>query len=261
MKQPGRYKGPAAYYDAEYVSNHVLDHDVPFLLEHLPKKPAGVLELCCGTGRAAVPLAEAGHRVVGVDVDAALLKLARPKKAAARLDDDRLKLVRADVLKVDLGQTFDWAVLLFNTLLNFTTLPVQDALLRNVRRHLKPGGRFWVDLFNPDFEWLAVAHRTDIDPATFEVPTLGRTVRRSTEIRRADRPQLQHITFHYDWTDADGHAGHEASTFDLTWMFPRELVLLMERHGFEVEALYGDYDGSPVTSASPRIIACARTPV
>ena len=258
MKQPGRYKGSSVYYDAEYVSNHVLDNDVPFLLSHLPTKPATVLELCCGTGRAAVPIAEAGHRVTGVDIDAGLLKLARAKRVAAGLDDVRLTLTRADVLKLDLGRRFDWAVLLFNTMLNFTTLPLQDRLLQTARRHLKRGGRFWADVFNPNLSMLAIEHRTDLDPAVFEVPAMGRTVHRTTEVRRADRPQLQHVTIHYDWTDTDGNTGRESSAFDLTWMMPREAVLLLERNGFEVEALYGDYDESQVTRDSPRIVVCGR---
>jgi len=254
-----RYQAIAAYYDAEYVSNDVLDHDTPFLLDHLPRKSAKVLELCCGTGRAAIPLAQAGHRVTGVDVDRHLLQIARHKRDSVGLADRQLTLLRQDVLKLNLGQTFDWAFLVFNTLLNFTTLAEQDRLMQVVHRHLKPGGRFWVDLFNPDLSILAEAHHAHFDSATFYVPSLDRSVHRTTEIRRSTRrSQLQEVTFHYAWADSMGEVHREAIAFEMTWMFPRELTLLLERHGFEIEHLYGDYDGSDVTPESPRLIACAK---
>ena len=259
MKQPGRYRAIAEYYDAEYETNDVLDNDTPFLLTHLPKRSQRVLELCCGTARCAIPLAQAGHRVTGVDIDADLLAIARRKRDSVGLTDRELSLVRGDVLRYESETKYDWAVLLFNTLLNFPTLPQQDRLLARVASLLRPGGRFWVDVFNPDFSLLAEGHVKNFDPATFYVPALDRTVHRTMEIRQSpEQPQLQHITFHYVWTDTAGKTRREKSAFDATWMLPREVVLLMERHGFRVENLYGDYDGSVVTPESPRIIACGR---
>ena len=46
--------------------------------------------------------------------------------------------------------------------------------------------------------------------------------------------------------------------FDLTFIFPRELRILLERNGLQIEKLYGDYDGSKLTSNSPRMIACCK---
>jgi ubiquinone/menaquinone biosynthesis C-methylase UbiE len=259
QRKDASYRAIAAYYDAEYESNHLLDHDTPFMLSHMPKRAARVLELCCGTARAAIPVAEAGHRVVGVDYDAALLAIARRKRDMSGISESRLSLVRQNVLKLKLDERFDWAFLLFNTLLNFTTLADQDRLVSRVAAHLKPGGRFWVDLFHPDLSILAEAHHAHYDSATFYVHELDRSVHRTTEIRRSDtRSQVQQLTFHYAWADAGGDVHHEKIEFELTWMFPRELVLLLERHGFVVEALYGDYDASPITPDSPRIIALAK---
>ena len=254
-----RYRAIAEYYDAEYADSRMLQEDVPFFLDHLPKRPKDVLELCVGTARAAVPIAAAGHRVVGVDYDADLLAIARRKRDAAGLTGRRLDLQQGDALSLDLGRRFDWACIFFNTLLVFTTLDEQDRLLGTVvRRHLKPDGRLWVDVFNPDLSLLANPRSTDLQPHVFHVPSLGRTVTSTTDIRVDGTAQVQHVTFNYTWFDATGRRRRERNRFALTWLFPRELRLLLERNGLLVEHLYGNYDGSAVTDGSPRLIACCR---
>ena len=252
------YRAIAAYYDAENADVPLLHQDVPFFLDHLRRrKRLDVLELCVGTGRAAIPIAQAGHRVVGVDVDADLLAIAGRKRDGVRLTDRQLDLRVGDALDLDLDRRFDWACVFFNTLLVFTTLAEQDQLLGTVvGRHLKPGGRLWLDIFNPDLGLLSNPALTDLQPHAFHVPELGRTVTSTTDIRVDAAAQTQRVTFNYTWFDAAGRRRRERTRFTLTWLFPRELRLLLERNGFRIEHLYGNYDGSPVTSGSPRLIAC-----
>src|SRR5436189_5792526 len=103
-----RYKAIAAYYDAENERHEMLRHDVPFFLGKLPRRRQIILELAVGTGRAAIPMAQAGHCVVGVDYDARMVELARHKRDSVGLRDSQLKLLRQDALRLDLGQKFDW---------------------------------------------------------------------------------------------------------------------------------------------------------
>ena len=256
-----RYRAIAEYYDAENEHAPMLREDVPFFLGQLPRRERqSVLELAVGTGRAAIPIAQAGHRVVGVDYAADMLAIARRKRDAAGLLERDLSLVQGDVLKLDLGRRFDWVCVFFNTFLGFTTLEQQDLALAAVARHLKPRGRLWLDIFNPDPLRLARALSVDLDPHVFFVPRYDRTVLRTTEVRR-DRgdPQVQRITFRYTWFDAHGNEHRQKTEFDVTHVFPRELRLLADRHGLEVERTFGNYDGSAVHAESPRIIArCCR---
>jgi hypothetical protein len=126
-------------------------------------------------------------------------------------------------------------------------------------QHLKPNGRFWIDIFNPDLRLLAGEQSRGFDPNCFFVPSLGRTIYQTTDIRRDIARQSQDITFNYNWFDDNGNQHREKNTFTMTWIFPRELQLLLERNGLQIEYLFGNYDGSEVKNDSPRLIArCVR---
>ena len=254
-----RYQSVAEYYDAENERLAMLRRDVPFFLAQLPKRGRlSILELASGTARAAIPIAQAGHRVVGVDNNRGMLEMARRKRDGVGLGERELKLVHGDVLQLKLGRKFDRVCLLFNTMLAFTTIEQQDRLLAGVRNHLKPGGRFWVDIFNPDMMRLAVPRAMGIDATLMFLPGDGRSVLRTVDVRRDLARQVQRITFQYRWFDGHGVQKKRKAEFDLTYIFPRELRLLVERNGMAIEKMYGNYDGSGVTGDSPRIIAMCK---
>ena len=120
------------------------------------------------------------------------------------------------------------------------------------------GGKLWLDVFFPDIERLARPHSSRLEPDIFYVHALDRTVYRDTEIRPERASQTQHVSFNYRWFNDAGEETPERVDFGLTWLFPREMQMLLERNGFAVEAMYGDYDGSKVTDRSPRMIVVAR---
>ena len=72
-------------------------------------------------------------------------------------------------------------------MLGFTTLKEQDRFLQVVRRHLKPAGRLWIDIFQPNHGMLAESQSPGIDPAVFYVPALERTVYLICGVRREIR--------------------------------------------------------------------------
>ena len=98
----------------------------------------------------------------------------------------------------------------------------------------------------------------NLEPTAFFVPSLRRAVFRVTDIQRSG-PQTDRVVFRYQWFDEFGRETNESVTFNLTFLTARELQLLVERNGLKIEHLWGDYDGSMLTSNSPRIIAqCCR---
>lgn len=254
-----RYKAIAEYYDSEYEHLAFLQQDVPFFVRQLPKDPQDVLEIAAGTGRAAIPISQAGHRVVGVDYAGDMLDIANRKRDSVGLTERDCRFIRQDATKLNLRRKFDWACIFFNTFLGFVTLKEQDALLRGVHRHLRPRGRLWIDMFNPDMAMLAPRAMDGLDPVAFHVPHLNRSIMRTTEIFREDPTlQIQRITFRYRWFDDHGREQNERVRFELTFMHVRELEILLNRNGFILEKAYGDYRGGRLSTRSDRIIALCR---
>ncbi len=97
-------------------------------------RPATVLDAGCGTGRVAIELANRGPDVVGVDVDPAMLEVARAKAPG-------LRWVEADLTDptFDLGRTFDVVVMAGNVLI-FVRSGTEGQVIANTARHVSPGG-------------------------------------------------------------------------------------------------------------------------
>lgn len=260
---PRTYKAIAEYYDPEYAHLDYLQKDVPFVLGHLGPRPKRVLELAVGTARAAIPIAESGHKVLGIDYDPAILAIARRKRDFIGLSPKQLDLQVADMRSFRGLKPFDAVLLLFNTFLTLTTTSAQIQLLRNCRHNLKRNGRLFLDLFNPNLPLIAERFSFGLDPITFHVPSLdlpqGRTVSRTADLEDRETPdrQTRLVTFHYRWF-RNGNERYRKVAFEMTWIFPRELTLLLTQSGFELELLAGDYDGSGLSTDSSRIIAIAR---
>lgn len=116
--------------------------DIPYWLWLAERAGGPVLELGCGTGRVTRPLAEAGHDITGIDLDAAMLS--HPNLTGL----PNATLLQADMTDFDLGEKFDLIILPCNTYSTFDTKG-REKILSCVKRHLVPGGIFAASLPNP----------------------------------------------------------------------------------------------------------------
>jgi len=140
------YRTFAVRYDALYVGRRAKEA-YPFLHDLFRRRGpvADVLDVACGTFALDLPLLGGGYRVVGRDLSAAMLRVARDRLVRARRTAD---LGRADMRDLDLGRTFD-AILCLGTAFNY--LASRDGAkraLRGFRQHLRPGGLLVLDLTN-----------------------------------------------------------------------------------------------------------------
>ncbi|MEO3946968.1 class I SAM-dependent methyltransferase [Gorillibacterium sp. CAU 1737] len=104
---------------------------------------AEVFDLCCGMGRHSLALAEEGYRMTGMDLSDVLLAEAR------RLDDHKqVEWVKGDMRRVPLTGPYDAVVNLFTSFGYFETDEENGAVLAEIGRLLRPGGRFLLDFMN-----------------------------------------------------------------------------------------------------------------
>lgn len=211
-----------------------------------------VLELGVGTGRVAIPLAKDGREVVGLDRSPAMLARAARNAKAARA---KLTLVEGDMRSFSLERTFALVTIPFNTFLMLTP-DERWACLARCREHLGANGRLAIDVFQPDpgviagldggvrEEW----RRTD--------PDTGRPVTKFS----ATRGNIDAVTFRwwYDEELADGTVKRITREATLHYLYRGEAELLFPDAGLEIESFHGDYDGSPVTGSSPKLLLVLR---
>jgi SAM-dependent methyltransferase len=255
----GDYREIADFYDFEYPDVDYLGPDVDFFLEHIPGghgDPYDVLELGCGTGRATRAMAEAGHRVTGVDVDSDLLAIARAKQGGPRYVEADLSLAGWNGRLPD--AKWDAACCFFNTFLALARPEAQEACLEGCHRLLQPDGLLWLDVFHPNLDLVtgAVGGVDELEPSLFTTSD-GRSVMRTTSLYADVTRQIQHVTFNYDWFE-DGERQQHSRGFEMAWIMPREMERLLRLCGFQIMKTFGDYDGSPISDDSERQIVLAR---
>lgn len=234
--------------------------DIGFF-ERLARETGGpVLELGCGTGRVAIPLAEAGHPIVGLDRSPHMLAIAEQKRRALPAEvRRRIRFVQGDMTGFRLGRRFG---LVFAAFRVFMALPDPDAqrrALAAVRRHLRPGGLIVLDIFDPRLPWLAPGAAVPEDDITVTHPATGNRVRRLA-IERTNDPVHQRFTLSFRFTETDDGGTvvrEEVEELMLRWTYRYELWHLLELAGFERVAEHSDYGGAP-PAYGEEIIAVAR---
>lgn len=242
----------AALYDLVYDG---YDADIAMYEQFAARGDGPCLEVAAGSGRVALHLARAGHKVVCADASPHMLARLR-----ARLDSDtapRIRTVEADMRDFDLGQTFDLVYCAFFSFEQLLTTADQLAALRCVRRHLAPGGVFvmelrsltavnWDDEPSPlQYDW------TRRDPETGDLVT---KLRASTASRATQRT-LDTIIF--DRHRPDGSVRRRILEVALRVTGRYELELLLERAGLKLRQVYGGPDLSPYDDASDSMVVVA----
>jgi SAM-dependent methyltransferase len=231
--------------------------DVDFFVSAARASGGPVLEIGCGTGRVLLPTARAGTPIVGLDASPAMLAVCRRRLEAEPQEvRSRVTLRQSDMRAFDLGRQaggFPLATMPFRPFQQLLTVEDQLACLACVHRHLAPGGRLILDVFNPSFEALARSMPTDETPegAATDLPG-GRRLERTHRIVSHDRPaQVIHAELIYHVIHPDGRRERRVHAAPLRYLFRFEVEHLLARAGFAVERLYGGYDRSAFGSTYP----------
>lgn len=236
-----------------------LDGDEAFYVEEAKKADGPVLEIACGTGRIMIPIAESGVSIVGLDRAPAMLEVARRKIAA--LPDEtrrRMQIVEGDMRTFSLERRFPLAIIPYRAFLHLMTADDQRRALTRIREHLTDGGRLVFNVFDPSIELIAAYMRpprgTLNHLGSFTHPETGRRVMVS-DTRRYD-PLEQTLEEHrfFEEVDEEGRVLSKTVTpLYLRYVYRFEMQHLLERCGYEVEALYGDFGRGPFRHGNEQV--------
>ena len=244
----------AEIYDSVYA--YVTD-DIPFYVEEARRSGGPVLELGCGTARVAVPIAQTGIDIVGVDSSPAMLEVARLKVDGARLTD-RLRLVEADMRDFSLDERFNLAIIPFRGFLSLLSVEDQMLTLGNIKSHLAPGGKLAFNIFVPDLNMLVqegdvAYHFRDVTDGK------GKRLVMWHQSAYDNYNQIIDARVIVDELAIDGVVDRRLyKDFRLRYSHRWEVQHLLTACGYEVEDLFGDFDRSPFDEASREMVWVVR---
>jgi len=237
------------------------DRDVPFYLGLAAEFPGPVLELGCGTGRVTLLLARSGAEVTGLDISPHMLTVARRKLAAEEpAVQSRVQFVPGDMCAFDLGKQFRLIAIPFRAFQALLTRDEHRGCLRCCRDHLLPDGRLAIDVFNPRLSRLVEGQAQGQlleGPDEFPGPA-GAKVTWSAVTSFDLRDQRLHGNWRYECLSAAAEKTVSEHVLEMHYFFRFDIEWMLEACGFEVEALYGNFDRGEFTAESPEMIFVAR---
>ena len=186
-----------------------------------------------------------------------MLDVAREKVSRAA-QDGRVTLVEADMRTYDLGRQFDLVMVGLNSLMHLETRQSQREAIETAARHVRVGGRFVIDVFNPDDGLPDSAQEGQVYLHCLKVRTDQSQLLHFQSLSVDRGEQLVTVTNYYDDVDGDGLVRRHLAPFRLRYLAVGELELLVEQSGLRIEDLYGSYDLEPFRHGSPRIIIVGR---
>ena len=219
-------------------------------------KGQAVLEIACGTGRVALRLAQDGIDVVGLDLSRAMLSVAREKSIGM----DNVRWVQGDMRSFDLGETFGLAIIPGHSFQNILTAEDQVASLESIRRHLVPGGILVVHLDHLSVSWLGKLTEDQggvFKPAgLFSHPKTGQQIRASQAWSYEAASQTAVSQTVWEAIDATGEVVDrwESGALRFHCVFRFEMVHLLERTGFVIQSVYGDFFRQELRDGSSEMV-------
>jgi SAM-dependent methyltransferase len=254
-EQPWSDAQLASWYDA-----FVFQADIPLYVGLARAQGQRVLEVACGSGRVLLPLARAGFLAVGIDISPHMLAITRSKLNG----HEAVRLVEADMraFALDDETPFDLAILAVKSFAYLTERADQLRCLQAIARHLRPGGLLAIDFLHPGPEWISARPGELRDDLLAHVPEQGFTLSRVESVVSTDfARQVRVIRSAYEMIDDRGAVVvRRFVEWPYRWTYRFEAEHLLERAGFEIEAVYGGYEREPFGSSSPIMLFVARKP-
>lgn len=248
----------ARLYDVDMLED---PGDLDLYLALAARTGGPILELASGSGRLAVPLAEAGYDVTAVDLDTAMLDRLRARaQHAGRTSADRVKVIEADLISLPLliGGPFRLAILALNSIMLLESREAQRAAFETMAKHLAPGGLAVVDVWLPAGEDLArYDGRLSLEYCRIDPDTELVVTKTASAQYQAGTGKVA-LTAIYDESAPGGSPKRWIRQDQLRLVDAEELRRMAQSAGFAVEVVAGDYDLEPISAHDERAIVVAR---
>lgn len=255
----------ARYYDLDLADD---PGDLPLYLAWAHRVTGPVLELGCGTGRVAVPLAIAGHTMTAVDGDRHMLARARdtwrrqrPRGGSKRGPTARgsLTLLRRDMRTLRIDERFGLVILALNTLMQLGDAASQRQAISVIAQHLLPDGIAVLDVSLPAAGDIAMYDgRLGLEWVRYD-PETGDQVTKSVSARyEAATSTTTLVTIFDAWSPHDHLVRRVARTDLLRLISTDELISMVEANGMVVERLAGDHQMGPWGPGVERVVLAGR---
>ncbi|MBD3109304.1 methyltransferase domain-containing protein [Bacillus sp. AGMB 02131] len=235
-------------YDKE--NNHYVQ-ELSFLLKRVSKVKGPIIELACGTGRIAIPLAQKGHQLIGVDIHKGMLEEAAKKSAHLDLPID---WIEQDCTKLQLDVKSELIYCVGSSFQHFLTNEEQDGFLSSVYKYLQNKGIFVFGTRFPSAEEL-------LQPSTEEYwrSYTDRDTSQNVDLYTISTydalQQIQHYTTIRKCKNSDGVVvGESRTNISLRYTFPKEMERLLQSHGFDIVEVFRDWNETPLTNDSYEMI-------
>lgn len=217
-----------------------------------------VLEVACGTGRVALPLARAGARVTGFDRSPEMLRVARAKSGTS----SNPRWIEADMRTVALGEAFGLILVPAHAFQSMVTPDDQVACLEGLWRHLTPAGTLVLHIDHQDLDWLGTLPSTDMgrfeDDGEVVHPHTGHLIRRSSAWTYERSTQAVALTLAWEDVETNDGTRWELGPTSLHCAFRFEVDHLLARTGFASRSVFGDFFGRTLANDSEEMIWVAR---
>lgn len=230
------YKVGNLIYDANiYDGLNTFLFDLPFYKKWLPKdRNVKILELCCGTGRLTIPIAQDGYNICGVDYTPSMLEQAKVKASEAGLV---INFIEADIRTLNLQEKFDLIFIPFNSIHHLYRNEDLFKTLNVVKNHLKNGGLFLLDCFNPNIQYIVESEKGQKVIAEY-ITSDGREVLIKQTMSYESATQINRIEWHYF---INGKS-HSSQNLDMRLFFPQELDSYLKWAGFNIIHKFGSFE-------------------
>jgi len=250
------YRNTAWIYEIEHGKNHPMP-DVPFYREYAAKQcgengeRGEILELGCGTGRVALPLAKAGFKITGLDLSSQMLEIFREKlamEAAANPEiAQKAEIIHGNMADFSIRRKFALITAPFRAFQAITAEQDIENTLSCIHKHLADDGIFIVNVFNPlkdplDESWCR--EETFIGEVTCEETGI-RVARYECRERIDPANQIIYPYLAYNVTHPNGTTQRLEEPLQMKYYYSPQLRALVEKAGFEILDEFSWYDKTP----------------